>query len=152
MTVTYNGPGRFHPAVTLFALFAVRRTAYRAIVPWSRRRQTVPHTSGPVSDRLGNCTRHPPTGRKLTYRRYWHSYLFCSLSRRRLREAKSMRAARPYRRRDPVQILAWLVQHAVSASGPQCNAVRQTGQTQFDLTSAYGANRANKYLLAPTRT
>ena len=51
-----------------------------------------------------------------------------------------MRVARPYKKKDPVQTLAMLVLHAVSALGPQCSAAKQMGQTQFrtDLMSAIG--------------
>jgi hypothetical protein len=51
-----------------------------------------------------------------------------------------MRVARPYKKRDPVRTLAWLVQHAVNASGLQCSAAKQMGQTQFstDVTSVSG--------------
>jgi hypothetical protein len=54
-----------------------------------------------------------------------------------------MRVARPYKKKDPVQTLAMLVPHAVSALGLQCSAAKQMGQTQFrtDLMSAFGTKR-----------
>jgi len=48
--------------------------------------------------------------------------------------AKSTLVARRCKKKDPVQTLAWLVQHAVSALRPPCSAARQMGQTQFELT------------------
>ena len=42
-----------------------------------------------------------------------------------------MRVVRPYKKKDPVQTLAWLVQHAVNAFGLQCSAAKLMGQTLF---------------------